>query len=300
MPMNPEDQRRYDAFRQQIAKVQRGIDARQPAELQPYAGGSMGATRARGGYIGADTDAQADRAMRARAEQSSAARQIIAGLNVGASAERDVRAMRLGLDRATLDAMEGRGPAPSGGIAAPTPAFDPFSRPGESFQDARGRAAQYDQYLKEAATAPARRQAGLAGAAQGLLAPGVLQGQYAKQQGQQQAEMLRGLLAAQNAAATRAFEQQKFADQQGLDQQRLGLDQQRLGLDQRKAQLEAIRNSELDRATIEQKAQISPNDIRAELMRRYLQGGEDSQAAYEALQKLFPPSNPMAFLLGAQ
>lgn len=298
--MNPEDQRRYDTWKQQIAKVQQGIDARQPAELQPYINdtGYRGMVPPRGGYVGAATDAQASQAMRDRADQSAASRQIIASLNAGANAERDTRAARLGIDRATMDAMEGRGQPAATGITAQTAAFDPFSRPGDSFQDTRARAALYDQTLQDAQGLPSRRQAGAVQAAQGLLAPGALQGQFAQQQGQQQAGILRGILDAQNAAATRAFEQQKFSSDQAMEQQRLGLDQNRYLLDERKAQADVVRNRALDQAKIDQQGQVSPNDIKAELMRRYLSGGQDSQAAFDALQKLFPPANPMtAFLM---
>lgn len=121
--------------------------------------GRLGKVPPRGGYVGAATDAQASQAMRDRADQSAASQQIIAGLNAGANAERDTRAARLGIDRATLDAMEGRGQPAATGITAQTPAFDPFSRPGDSFQDTRGRAALYDQTLQDAQGLPSRRQA---------------------------------------------------------------------------------------------------------------------------------------------
>lgn len=120
---------------------------------------------------------------------------------------------------------------------------------------------------------------------------------------QQQAGILKDAREVQQAAANRQWEQAKFGQQFGLDQQRLGVDQQRAGLDERrfglehqKAKQEAVRQGVLDESTLNKNARVEPSQIKAELMRRYLANGPDSADAKAALDKLFPPANPLMML----
>jgi hypothetical protein len=79
--------------------------------------GTAPGTRRGGGFVGAATDAEADRAMQDRVSQMQAAQVNIAQMNTAADAQRDLRAVKLGVTRNTLDQLEGRaGPAaPAGG-----------------------------------------------------------------------------------------------------------------------------------------------------------------------------------------
>lgn len=133
-------------------------------------------------------------------------------------------------------------------------------------------------------------------AAQDLLARGSLQAADLASreriaQGAQQAGLLKGAFDAQTDAARQQFERAKWGQQ-------LGLDQARFGLDQQKAALDAARQGILDQSTLAKNARPSPNDIKAELMRRYLAGGEDSAQALEALRQLFP-THDLSMLFGA-
>ena len=113
----------------------------------------VGASR---GYLsGADTDAEAARNLKARAEQDQAARFMVDSMNRGAEAERDTRAARLGVSRGVLDRMEGRdtpaGRASLAGQTAPdTSAPGVWDRPGDGFGDAQMREAQFNSLLDEA------------------------------------------------------------------------------------------------------------------------------------------------------
>ena len=108
----------------------------------------------RGGFVGAATDAQAERNQRARMEQDAAAGANAASMNRAAAAMRDLRAAQVadkdGYERQTgLSSML----APS----APAERTDPLSLPGDSFQDTRGRRAEFDR-LREQATSGSRRE----------------------------------------------------------------------------------------------------------------------------------------------
>ena len=61
---------------------------------------------------------------------------------------------------------------------------------------------------------------------------------------------------------------------------------------------DAQRQSVIDQSTLDKNAKPSPNDIKAALMRRYLEGGKDAPDALAALQKLFP-TNDLSALFGA-
>jgi hypothetical protein len=263
-------------------------------EVRPY-DEWQGTTRFRGGYTGAETDDQAARAMRDRTAQSANAQQMIGSMNRGAEAERDTRAARFGLNRNTLDAMEGRGQPQSGGLPV-QPGILSVGKAGESFgSDVLDR----DRFMRQFQPPPGQRMTPKWAAAIAAGQQTWDQGQLAPQQlaAQQKAALLQGFLDMQNQAASRAFDQQKFSSQQEMDQRRFGLDTQRLGLDRQKAALETVRNRGLDQSRMEKDARIDPNDIKAALMQRYLQGGPDAAQAFDAMKKLFPDANPLAYLL---
>lgn len=88
------------------------------------------------------------------------------------------------------------------------------------------------------------------------------------------------------------IDQQTNATKLATERERLALDQQRFGLDQQKAGLGALRQSALDQSTLARNARPTPEQIKAELQRRYLAGGPDAQQALAHLQKLFPSNNP--------
>lgn len=259
MPLSAEDKGRYDnlaALNQRMAAKYAGGPAPTPGiaappappapqELQPYINdtGFRGARDMRGGFVGAATDAQAERAMQDRATQSQYAQQNIAQMNRGADAMRDLRATRLGIDRSVLDQMEGRAgnyAAPANGIAASGGAgnFDPFARPGDSYGDSQMRAQNYESMLKQAATGTgitAKQRSALAESAQGLLAPGALIGQQGQAAADlasreriagmgQQAGIARATLDAQADLARQQFDQRNQDRQFGLDVARFNLD----------------------------------------------------------------------------
>ncbi|MER2527138.1 MAG: hypothetical protein ABTR07_04330 [Candidatus Competibacter denitrificans] len=91
------------------------------------------------------------------------------------------------------------------------------------------------------------------------------------------------------------IDQQTNATRLAMERDRLGLDQKRFGLDQQKAGLGALRQSALDQSTLAKNARPTPDQIKAELQRRYLAGGPDAQQALAHLQKLFPPNNGNPF-----
>ncbi len=189
---------------------------------------------ARGGYAGAATDAEALKSLQDRALQDQAAAFNVAQLEKGADAERAVRAARLGIDRQTLNAMEGRGQSVTLNTFAPQAlTLDPLSRPGDSFQDTRGRKAEFDTMLKEAASATGRSRQALIDGAMGLLAPG----------------------AAHDTAATKVYDIQvaaRTAQAKSLDdlyqrdrltpyqQQTLDLQRQQLGQHQMQGQVKGL------------------------------------------------------------
>lgn len=275
---------------QQTAQAVQSIAAPIPSNGAPI-------RDARGGFAGAETDALAAKALQDRAAQSAAAQQSIASMNAGADAMRDLRAARLGISRGVLDRMEGRPDTAAAAAdsaaqgAIPERWNNPFAMPGDSFQDTRGRQAEYGRAIDQAMTGSPREQQGAQFALRGIA--GIADQNRAGDEmasreriagGVRQVGIARAALDAQSEAARQQFDRQKFAQQ--------------FGLDARKAEFDAKRQSVLDQSTLDKNDRASPNDIKAELMRRYLAGGEDSQAALAALQKLFP-SNDLSFLLGA-
>lgn len=127
-----------------------------------------------GGFVGASTDAQAAKALQDRAEQNAAAQFNIDNMKHAANAERDLRAARLGVSRGVLDRIEGRNDTAAAMAdsaaqsAIPDHWFDPLSLPGDSFQDTRGRKAEYDRAVDQALNGDSRQQKGAQVALQGL------------------------------------------------------------------------------------------------------------------------------------
>lgn len=128
----------------------------------------------RGGYVGAATDAQAAIALQDRAAQNQAAQFNIDSMNRAAEAMREARAGRLGVSRGVLDRMEGRTGTEAAAAdsaaqgAIPDRWFNPFALPGDSFQDTRGRQAEYDRAIDQALNGNRRQQQGAQVALQGL------------------------------------------------------------------------------------------------------------------------------------
>lgn len=196
----------------------------------------------RGGFVGASTDAQAAKALQDRAEQNAAAQFNINNMNRGAEAERGLRASRLGVSRGVLDRMEGRNDTEAAVAdsaaqgAIPGRWFNPLSMPGDSFQDTRGRQAEYDRAVEQALTGNTREQKGAAATLTALndlreknLAAQVAQNKT--QAGVDPIDMNRFLLDQQkfnyqqkNDANRYLLDEQKFDYQQGLDKQRLAVD----------------------------------------------------------------------------
>lgn len=189
---------------------------------------------ARGGYVGAATDAEALKSLQDRALQDQAAAFNVAQLNKGADAERDTRATRLGIDRRTLDALEGRGqPNTLNALAPQAPTFDPLSRPGDSFQDTRGRKAEFDTMLKEAASARGGSRKALIDGALGLLAPGVARDAAATKVYDTQVTAQ----AAQAKSLNDLFQRDRLTPYQ---QQTLDLQRQQLGQRQTQGQVKSL------------------------------------------------------------
>lgn len=94
-----------------------------------------------GGFAGASTDAEAARNLDARVAQDDAASSIAQSLNRAASAQRDLRAERLGVSRGVLDQLEGRA-----GYGADTGVS--FGGPSS---DGRGVEAKLDDAIRDAA-----------------------------------------------------------------------------------------------------------------------------------------------------
>lgn len=128
----------------------------------------------RGGFVGAATDAQAATALQDRAAQNQAAQFNIDSMNRAADAMREARAARLGVGRGTLDRMEGRNDTAAAVAdaaaqsAIPDSWFNPFSMPGDSFQDTRGRQAKYGRAIDQALNGNRLQQQGAQAALQGL------------------------------------------------------------------------------------------------------------------------------------
>ncbi|MBL8258377.1 MAG: hypothetical protein JNM60_01020 [Candidatus Competibacteraceae bacterium] len=228
---------------------------RQPAELLPYLPApapysqkydrpfaSLG-----GGFVGASTDAQADRAMQDRAAQSAAAQQNIASMNAAADAMRGLRAAKLGVSAGVLDRMEGRNDtaaaAADSAAQGAIPAHwnsNPFSLPGDGFQDTRGRQAEYGRLLDQAASGGRGQRQGAMIGLQGL--GGLMESNQKTALGLEQVGATRDAADAGRYAAMLRQQSDQERNQQrfGLDARRFNLDVSRLNRDvandQRKAQ----------------------------------------------------------------
>ena len=134
---------------------------------------------AKGGYVGATTDAEASRNLQSRFEQDAAASQMAASMNRGADAMRDTRATKLGIGRGTLDQMEGRMDSPYIQRSAPEAPKLPgiFDRPGDGFGDAGMRQAKFEGMLSDAGSLKGfgsrRKGERMINAALGMLQPGI-------------------------------------------------------------------------------------------------------------------------------
>lgn len=181
----------------------------------------------RGSFSGIATDAQAAKALQDRAEQNAAAQFNIDNMNRAANAERDLRAARLGVSRGVLDRMEGRNDTAAAAADStaqgtiPDRWFNPLSMPSDSFQDTRGRQAEYDRAVEQASTGNTREQKGATATLTALndfreknLAARVAQNKA--QGGVDPIDMNRFLL-----------DQEKFRQQQNTDTNRFLLDQER-------------------------------------------------------------------------
>lgn len=239
---------------------------RQPAELLPYLPApapysqkydrpfaSLG-----GGFVGASTDAQADRAMQDRAAQSAAAQQNIASMSAAADAMRGLRAAKLGVSAGVLDRMEGRNDtaaaAADSAAQGAIPAHwnsNPFSLPGDSFQDTRGRQAEYGRLLDQAASGNRGQRQGAMIGLQGL--GGLMESNQKTALGLEQVGATRYAADAGRYAAIL---------RQQSDQER---NQQRFGLDARRHNLDVLRLNR-DVANDQRKAQQpTPDQIKAYL-----------------------------------
>lgn len=216
----------------------------------------------RGGFVGAATDAQADRAMQDRAAQSAAAQQNIASMNAAADAMRGLRAARLGVSAGVLDRMEGRNDtaaaAADSAAQGAIPAHwnsNPFSLPGDSFQDTRGRQAEYGRLLDQAASGNRGQRQGAMIGLQGL--GGLMESNQKTALGLAGIDQrLQGEQADANAKIYAAMLRQQ-SDQQ-RNQQRFGLDARRFNLD--------VSRLNRDVANDQRKAQQqTPDQIKANL-----------------------------------
>lgn len=145
---------------------------------------------ARGGYVGARTDAEAARSLRDRATQSQNAQFMINEYNRATDALRDLRAEKMGVSRSMLDQLEGRPGSGSGNglqmMAPQMPKFEMpglWDRPGDSFGDAGMRQAKYEGLLSDIQSIKGfgskHRRAALVQLAQAMVQPGMAQQQAA-------------------------------------------------------------------------------------------------------------------------
>lgn len=108
----------------------------------------------RGGYVGALTDAEAERNLQSRFAQDSAAAAIAANADRAIEGIRDTRAAQLGITRERLDVAEGR----SDPTALPT--RPSFSLPGDTYGDSQLRKNQLESIINDpTAGRNARKQA---------------------------------------------------------------------------------------------------------------------------------------------
>ncbi len=145
---------------------------------------------------------------------------------------------------------------------------NPFSMPGDSFQDSRGRAAQFAQLMSDATSGTRREREGATRGLQSLMS--LMQGN------QQQTLGLAGIKQRQqgNAIDARNQQAQAYARQQQLQQQSQA-DAQRYGLD--------LGRFGLDLATAKQKATAPPtvNQLQAGLINRILEARAKNDAVTE-------------------
>ena len=146
----------------------------------------------------------------------------VAAINSQIAALRDLNKARLD-DPYTGRASFGAGTA------------NPFSLPGDSYQDSRGRAAMFDQLMRDATSGTKREQRGATAGLQSLM--NILQGNQQQALGLAQIDQRRQssiaeAVAQQYQAAVQQQQQQQQAERQSLqDDRRYGLDVGRLGLD---------------------------------------------------------------------
>lgn len=193
----------------------------------------------RGGFVGAETDAQAAKALQDRAEQNQAAQFNINSMNRGAEAERDLRATKLGVSRGVLDRMEGRNDTEAAVAAAAAQSAtsnqsNPFSMPGDNFYDTRSRQATYDNAVQQALAGNKQEQKGAAATLTALndfreknLAAQVTQGKGSIDPIDMNKFLLdqqRFNYQQQNDANKFLLDKERFNYQQGLDKERLAVD----------------------------------------------------------------------------
>lgn len=146
-------------------------------------------------------------------EQRAATAKAVAGIDAQTEALRSLR--------------EARNPGITAGSAgvgiAEAPRFDPFARPGDGFGDSQMRQQRFQSLAERGG------RKGVA-AAQALLAPGIAtmqaQGEWAQNQANNQAGILRGTMDARGDAAKLAAEQAQWAGKMGLEARKMGIDQQ--------------------------------------------------------------------------
>lgn len=103
----------------------------------------------RGGFVGASTDVQAAKALQDRLEQDAAAHAAAVGMDRAGAAMRDLRDAQI----ADFDGFRRGAPE----VPGPSASNNPFSLPGDSFQDTRGRQADFER-LRDQAVSGNRRQ----------------------------------------------------------------------------------------------------------------------------------------------
>lgn len=209
-----------------------GPSANVVASTQPIA-------NLRGGFVGAETDAQAAKALQDRAAQNQAAQFNINNMNRAAEAERDLRATRLGVSRGVLDRMEGRNDteaavASAAAQSATSGQVNPLSMPGDSFYDTRSRQATYDRAMQQALAGNKQEQKGAAATLTALndfrdknLAAQVAQGKSSidpVDMGKFLLDQQRFNYQQQNDANKFLLDKERFNYQQGLDKERLAID----------------------------------------------------------------------------
>lgn len=180
---------------------------------------------ARGGFVGAATDAQAAKALQDRALQDQAASTMAARFDKQTEMLRDIRAAQMGVSRGVLDRMENRDSAAAQADSRaqgtiPSNWNNPLALPGDSFQDTQARQAAYGQALDNAQTGDAKQRQAALGMLTGLNS--LITTNRAAQKPQVDPIELNRLL----------LDQQKANQQQGLDENRFLLDRQKFDAQQ--------------------------------------------------------------------